>query len=151
VSQDEAASEALTPRQFSLGSLLWFVLLASLWCSQIAVVRELVLAGTYVLKASSVASVLVAWIALSWFCFHQRLFLILAIQCMVPAFLGLGALLLSFGDKADLFVDPWKLFFGMTLCANLISFPIGAINMAIRWVWPAANRKQHDRRMPRRP
>ena len=43
MSQDKSASEPRDPRQFSLGSLLWFVVLTSLWCSQIAVVREFVL------------------------------------------------------------------------------------------------------------
>jgi hypothetical protein len=148
VRQPGPASEALTSRQFRLGSLLLFVLMTSLWCSQIAVLRSLVLANTDLLAATSVASVLVAWIALSWFSFRQRLFVIFVFQGLVPGLMGFGMLVQSFGAPPSLPHDSWATFFGVTLGTNLIWFPIAAVAMAIRWAWPAATARGHDRRMP---
>ena len=149
MSQDEPASEAGTSRQFSLRSLLWFVVLTSLWCSQIAVVRRLVLADADTLAASSVVSVLVAWIAMSWFCLHQRVFFIFIFQCVFPALMGFGVLLQHVQAASPLLRDWWYPFFEVTLSMNLFWFPIVTVIMAVHWAWPAAKtKKRHDRRMP---
>jgi hypothetical protein len=149
LSKDEPASQARSSRQFSLASLLWFVVVTSLWCSQIAVVRQLLFAETYVPTASSVVSVLVAWIALSWFCFRQRLVLLFVFQGVFPAMLGLGSLLQFFDIAPSFTHNSWRPFFDVTLGTNLLWFPIATIAMAIRWGWPKATiPKRHDRRMP---
>ena len=148
MSQDESASEACTSRQFSLRSLLWFVALTSLWCSQIAVVRELVLTNTHFLAASSVASVLVAWIVLSWFCFRQRLFIMFTFHCVLPAVIGLWTFWLLLDATAGSIRHSWGPFLGVVLLANLFLFPVAATTMAIRWAWPGTAKKRHDRRMP---
>ena len=148
MSQDEPASEAQSSRQFSLRSLLWFVVLTSLWCSQIAVVRGLVLSNTHLLAASSVASVLVAWIVMSWYSLRQRLFIIFTFQCVFPAIIGLWTLGQCVDNPTRPFSDLFDPFFGVAFCANLIWFPAAAITMAARWAWPAVTAKQHDRGMP---
>jgi hypothetical protein len=148
VSQDEPAYEARDPRQFSLGSLLWFVVLTSLWCSQIAVVREVVFGNTLILAVASVASVLMAWTLLSWFCFRQRLFGIFTLQCVVPATIAIWTLWPLFDTTTNSFRNLLGFFVVVTLCANLLSFPIAAISMAMRWAWPSAKAKRHDPAMP---
>ena len=74
------ATEARPPRQFSLGSLLWFAVFSSLWCSQITLVRAIALDNTHILAASSMAGVLIAWIVLSWFCYRQRICILFTFQ-----------------------------------------------------------------------
>jgi hypothetical protein len=152
LSQDQPASQARSSRQFSLASLLWFVVVTSLWCSQIAVVRQLALADTHILPASSMMSVLVAWIVLSWFCLRQRLLLIFTFQCVSPAVLGLGSLLQAFDIAPSFAHSSWQPFFDLTLGTNLIWFPVATVAMAVRWACPKATPpKRHDRRMPRWP
>jgi hypothetical protein len=122
--------------------MLWFVVLTSLWCSQIAVARELLNAPTSTPHASFFVYVVPAWIALSWFSYRQRMFIILALQCVLPGTIGLvAAHNLTSQSSFSCFTE-------FALFANLVWFPAAAITMAVRWLWPATVKTRRDPRMP---
>jgi hypothetical protein len=148
VSQNEPAPEARAFRQFSLASLLWFVLLSSLWCSQIAVVRNSVMGNADLLTASSLTSVVLAWVVLSWFCYRQRFFIIFVFQCVFPIPLGVMGISTALSGSEDSILISFGPFLCIALGTNLILFPIMAAIMAIRWAWPSVVAKRHDRAMP---
>ena len=148
MNQDEPPSEACTPRQFSLGSLLWFVVLTSLWCSQIAVVRNSVVGNTDLLTASSLTSVVLAWVVLSWFCYRQRFLFVFVLQCVLPISVGVMGISTSLSGSEHSILRSFGPFFCITLGANLILFPIMAAIMAIRWAWPTVVARRHDGAMP---
>ena len=148
MSQNDAASEASDPRQFSLRSLLWVVVLTSLWCSQIAVVRNSVVGNVGLPTASAFASVVLTWVVLSWFCYRQRVSIMFVFQFVFPASVGIMGVSAALSGSEDSILTSFGPFFCITLGANLIWFPIMAAIMAIRWAWPSVVAKRHDRAMP---
>jgi hypothetical protein len=109
------------PRQFSLWDLMVFVTVFSLWCSQVAVVKDLWNAPRGVPTSASLLGILLAWCALAVYYYRQRLFALLGVQCIMPMFLG--------GLSGNL-----TGFFLVALLVNLLCFPGAALTVAVRWL-----------------
>jgi hypothetical protein len=121
----EPAGEIRAARQFSLGGLLWFAVLFSLWCSQVAIAREYCRTGREVNLVDSPAwltSIFLAWIVLSFFCYRQKFYWIFLCHCLLPlAFVLCHA-------------PWWQAFVTITFVMNLLCFPGAVLAMVSRWL-----------------
>jgi hypothetical protein len=124
---------------------MWFVVPVSFWCSQIAIVRDVIWSNRPP-STPSVISVLLAWAFFSWFYSRRRFELLFTFQCLIPALFGTIAILMALSGSEDSAV-MFGVFFLVTLGENLICFPLAALLMAKRWALPSAG-KRHDGRMP---
>jgi hypothetical protein len=120
-SRDAPPECPANPRQFSLWGLMVFVTVFSVWCSQFAVVKDVLNAPRDVPALASQLGIILALCVLAVYYSRQRLFALLAVQCIAPIFVG-G---LSAGVRG---------FFICALLVNLLSFPGAALAVAVRWL-----------------
>jgi hypothetical protein len=128
----EPKVEVCAAHQFSLRALLWFVLLCSLWCTQIPLCKSIELTSRglhFPVSVGGVTSVLLVWAVLPSFCLRRRLYLIFLVHLLTPI-VGLCFFLLREGVTETL----WEHFAGTVLMTNLICFPGAVITAAWRWL-----------------
>jgi hypothetical protein len=117
--------------QFSLRGLLWFAVLCALWCPQPIIFKEFWGAPRgFDLSQNRInlATVLIAWMVLSGFCYRQRFFGIFACHLLLPLLATLYVVWRyggnSLGHALVLFV----------LAMNIVCFPGTSLAMILRWL-----------------
>ncbi len=129
VSRPRRTMSPSAPRQFSLRSLMVFVAVCAVYCSQFALIW---MVRGDVTSWRGVATVGLAWLVLAFFYFRQKLFAVLSIHCLAPT--TIATLLLC--------TDPlgggrWRTaavaLVVVSFFANMACFPFAALIMAVQW------------------
>jgi hypothetical protein len=128
VSQPPKTTVASRPRQFSLWGLMVFVTVFSLWCSQFAVIRDLLnVQGQSRPPWTSLLSILLVWCVLSVYYYCRRVFSVLAVHCTTLVMFGLVPMMFGILSQNAMGLVI------LGLIVNLVCFPYALTTMAVQW------------------